>query len=62
MCDIPKVGCGNQISKESEGVSMSCRLELVDGVSLLLSLTQREALTALGHRQVVVSQVVLRRR
>ena len=29
--DITKVGCGNLTSKESERVSTSCRLELVDG-------------------------------
>ena len=29
-----KVGCGNQTSKESQGVSMSCRLELVDGLQV----------------------------
>ena len=32
--DIPKVGCGSLIGKESEGVSTSCWLELVGGVSL----------------------------
>ena len=40
---ISQVVCGNPISKESEAVCMSCRLELV-GVSLYLPLPQREAL------------------
>ena len=47
--DIPNVVCSNLISKEAEGVSTGCRLELVDGVSLQVMLPQRAALTEDVH-------------
>ena len=40
--DIPKVGGGSLISKESEGVSTNCQLEPVEEVSPQLLLPQRE--------------------
>ena len=46
---ILKVGCGNLISKESEGVSPNCWLEPAEEVSLKLLLPQGEALTEDVH-------------